>query len=65
VNPTIPIPAQTTAVHGITDEKVANEPTFNELALKYNMIKDCDLGGFNSDVLTFLYWQNYSCWSRF
>ena len=50
VNPTIPIPAQTTAVHGITDEKVANEPTFNELAAQvYNMIKDSDLAGFNSD----------------
>ena len=50
VNPTIPIPAQTTAVHGITDEKVANEPTFNELApAVYNMIKDSDLAGFNSD----------------
>lgn len=50
VNPTIPIPPQTTAVHGITDEKVANEPTFNELASAvYNMIKDSDLAGFNSD----------------
>ncbi|WP_418263482.1 exonuclease domain-containing protein [Flavobacterium faecale] len=50
VNPTIPIPPQTTAVHGITDDKVANEPTFNELAPQvYNMIKDSDLGGFNSD----------------
>ena len=50
VNPTIPIPAETTAVHGITDEKVANEPTFNELATTvYNMIKDSDLAGFNSD----------------
>ncbi|MDI1304811.1 MAG: 3'-5' exonuclease [bacterium] len=50
VNPTIPIPAQTTAVHGITDEKVANEPTFNELASQvYAMIKDSDLAGFNSD----------------
>jgi DNA polymerase-3 subunit epsilon len=50
VNPTIPIPPQTTAVHGITDEKVANEPTFTELAPQvYNMIKDSDLGGFNSD----------------
>ena len=50
VNPTIPIPPQTTAVHGITDEKVANEPTFAVLALAvYNMIKDSDLGGFNSD----------------
>jgi DNA polymerase-3 subunit epsilon len=50
VNPTIPIPPQTTAVHGITNEKVANEPTFNELAPQvYNMIKDSDLAGFNSD----------------
>jgi hypothetical protein len=24
--------SQTTAVHGITDDKVANEPTFKELA---------------------------------
>ena len=50
VNPTIPIPPQTTAVHGITDEKVANEPTFKELAPQvHNMIKDSDLGGYNSD----------------
>ena len=50
VNPTIPIPAETTAIHGISDEKVANEPTFKELApLVYNMIKDSDLAGFNSD----------------
>ncbi len=50
VNPTIPIPSQTTAVHGITDEKVANEPTFKELASQiHNMIKDSDLGGYNSD----------------
>ncbi len=50
VNPTIPIPAQTTAVHGITDEKVANEPTFAVLASQvHNMMKDSDLAGFNSD----------------
>lgn len=50
VNPTIPIPPQTTAVHGITNEKVANEPTFRELASQiHNMIKDSDLAGFNSD----------------
>ena len=50
VNPTIPIPAQTTAVHGITNEKVANEPTFVELSSQiYNMIKDSDLAGYNSD----------------
>ena len=50
VNPTIPIPAATTTVHGITNEKVANEPTFKELATQiHNMIKDSDLAGFNSD----------------
>ena len=50
VNPEIPIPAVVTAVHGITDEKVANEPTFNELAKEVNTwIKDSDLGGFNSN----------------
>jgi DNA polymerase-3 subunit epsilon len=47
VNPTIPRRKQ--LQHGITDEKVANEPTFNELASQvYYMIKDCDFG-FNSD----------------
>ena len=50
VNPTIPIPPQSTAVHGISDEKVANEPTFKELAAQvHNMIKDSDLAGYNSD----------------
>jgi DNA polymerase-3 subunit epsilon len=65
VNPTIPIPAQTTAVHGITDEKVA-EPTFNELASQiHNMIKDCDLGGFNSDRFDIPLLAVLRCWSRF
>jgi len=50
VNPEMPIPAVTTAIHGITDEMVANEPTFKELANKvYALIKDSDLGGFNSN----------------
>lgn len=50
VNPEIPIPAETTAVHGITDEMVAGEPTFKELAPRiYEMIKDSDLAGFNSN----------------
>ncbi len=50
VNPGIPIPPQTTAVHGITDEKVANEPSFKELSKPiHNMIKGADLAGFNSD----------------
>ena len=50
VNPERPIPAESSAIHGITDEKVANEPTFKELSGQvYQMIKDCDLGGYNSD----------------
>ncbi len=50
VNPEIPIPAESSAIHGITDEMVANEPTFKELAPKvYALIKDSDLGGFNSN----------------
>lgn len=50
VNPERPIPPATTAFHGITDDKVANEPTFKELANAiHNMMKDSDLGGYNSD----------------
>ena len=50
VNPEITIPEEVIAIHGITNEKVANEPTFKELAPKvYEMIKGCDLGGYNSN----------------
>ncbi|WP_396151253.1 exonuclease domain-containing protein [Flavobacterium sp.] len=50
VNPEMKIPFLSTQVHGITDEKVANEPPFKELSGQiYNMIKDSDLAGFNSD----------------
>tara|TARA_R110002020_G_scaffold293535_2_gene508983 strand:- start:87766 stop:88542 length:777 start_codon:yes stop_codon:yes gene_type:complete len=50
VNPTIPIPAETTAVHGISDADVADKPTFKELSSEiYNLIKDSDLAGYNSN----------------
>ena len=50
VNPEIPIPPEVEAIHGISNEKVANEPTFKELSKEiYTMIKDSDLAGFNSD----------------
>jgi len=50
VNPEITIPKESTAVHGITNEKVAQEPTFKELAVEVNkMIAGCDLAGFNSN----------------
>lgn len=50
VNPGMSIPAGATAIHGISDEMVANEPQFKELAPKvFTIMKDCDLGGFNSN----------------
>ena len=50
VNPEVEIPPEVVAVHGISNEKVANEPTFKELSKEiYAIIKDSDLGGFNSD----------------
>jgi len=50
VNPEMTIPDEVIAVHGISNEKVANEPNFKELAKEiFNIIKDCDLAGFNSD----------------
>ncbi|TYA71377.1 3'-5' exonuclease [Seonamhaeicola marinus] len=50
VNPEIQIPEDITAIHGISNEDVANKPTFKELAKEvYNLIKDSDLGGFNSN----------------
>ncbi len=50
INPEMLIPEDVIAVHGITNEKVAKEPTFKELSKEiYSMIKDSDLAGFNSD----------------
>ena len=50
VNPEQPIQSQASAVHGITDEMVANEPTFKERSGEiYSFMKGCDLAGYNSD----------------
>lgn len=50
VNPEMKIPDEAIAIHGISNEKVANEPTFKALSKEiYKLIKDSDLGGFNSD----------------
>jgi len=50
VNPEMPIPKEVTEIHGISDADVADKPTFKELSKEvYAMIKDSDLGGFNSN----------------
>lgn len=47
-NPGIPIPAGATAVHGITDDDVAEEPPFCARARALaDMLEECDLSGFN------------------
>ncbi len=50
LNPTIPIPAEATAVHGITDEDVKDQPTFAQVAKSLaQFVEGCDFGGFNSN----------------
>mgnify|MGYP003325926081 CR=1 FL=1 len=50
VNPGQPIPEEASNIHGITDDMVANEPTFKVLSREiYDFIKGCDLAGYNSD----------------
>ena len=50
VNPEMPIPPEVTKVHGISDADVVDAPTFKQLAKEiHNIIKDSDLGGYNSN----------------
>jgi len=50
VNPEMPIPEEVTRIHGITNQDVAESPTFKMLAGEIAAtIKGCDLGGYNSD----------------
>jgi len=47
-NPEMPIPAESTAVHGITDSDVAHEPPFPARARSLaDLLDPCDLAGFN------------------
>ena len=52
VNPGVSIPPEATAVHGITDEDVAEEPAFCQYAKGVcEFLDGCDISGFN--VITF------------
>ena len=44
----MPIPEEVIKIHGITDEKVANEPKFRQIARSFKeFLDDCDICGFN------------------
>ncbi len=50
INPEKPIPPESTAIHGITDEDVKDAPTFASIAKKIaKEFEGCDLGGYNSN----------------
>lgn len=50
LNPEMPIPAEATAVHHITDADVCDKPTFRQVADQLlQLFQGCDIGGFNSN----------------
>lgn len=50
LNPEMPIPQDAINVHGITNEMVANAPTFKQAANEIKQFLDnCDLAGYNSN----------------
>lgn len=50
INPGVKIPPEATAVHHITDEDVADAPTFKQIARSLaNEMTGCDIAGFNSN----------------
>lgn len=50
INPGMPIPPDSSAIHGILDKDVKDCPTFKELAPKLlKILEQCDLAGYNSN----------------
>jgi DNA polymerase-3 subunit epsilon len=48
LNPGVPIPAEATAIHGITDADVADAPLFGQVARSLaTLLESCDVAGFN------------------
>ncbi len=49
INPQMPIPSESSAIHGIYDADVKDAPTFKQIGSELNAwIKGCDFGGYNS-----------------
>ena len=50
LNPEMPIPAASTAVHHISDEDVKEAPTFKKIAKSlFEIFEGCDIAGYNSN----------------
>ena len=71
INPEMPIPPKTTAIHGIKDEDVADAPTFRETGKNLaSFLEGCDLAGYNAikfdiPVLAEEFLRvNINCWLR-
>ena len=50
INPGFPIPAESSAIHHITDEDVKDCPMFKQVArILEKVFEGCDIAGFNSN----------------
>lgn len=50
INPEMPIPLETSLIHGIYDEDIKDAPTFGQTAQEFaDFIGDADLAGYNSN----------------
>jgi DNA polymerase-3 subunit epsilon len=50
INPEMMIPKEASDIHGITDEMVADAPTFKQISKSlFSYFENCDIAGFNSD----------------
>lgn len=50
INPEMMIPQEASDIHGITDEMVADAPTFKQISKSlFSYFENCDIAGYNSD----------------